>query len=289
VGRARHLSIGRFAGLTGISANTLRRYDECGLLSPAFTDPLTGYRLYSLEQLDTGIAIRLLRDLDVPLDDLRELLSGERPDDVRTLLAHHRERIVERRAELERILARIDSVLRDHGGLLTYEVEVVDLAPVWVVSRRFTIPRHDLDPAIERALAELEDELAAVGVRAAGRELILYANWLQWYQGLDVEVCLPVNDEAAAACGALRLPGCRAVRALYRGPWDDIWQAYAALLAQIARRGLDVCGPVRESYLLDERDTDDPSRYLTEIVWPVQLRAAAETAAATEAGGGPAG
>jgi DNA-binding transcriptional MerR regulator len=274
--RARHLSIGRFAGLTGISANTLRRYDEYGLLSPAFTDPLTGYRLYAVEQLDTGVAIRLLRDLDVPLDDLRVLLSGEHPDDVRTLLTHHRERIVERRADLERILARIDAVLHDDHGLLPYELEVVDLAPVWVVSRRLTTTRAALDPAIERSLAELADELAADGVVAVGRELILYANPLQWYQGLDVEVCLPVAEAGAAACGARLLEGCRAARTVYRGPWDDIWQAYAALLAQIARRGLDVCGPVRESYLVDERDTDDPARYLTEIAWPVRPRASAE-------------
>ncbi len=280
MGRARHLSIGRFAGLTGISANTLRRYDECGLLSPAFTDPLTGYRLYSIEQLDTGIAIRLLRDLDVPLDDLRGLLSGDHPDDVRALLAHHRERIVERRADLEHILARIDAVLHEDHGLLPYELEIVDLAPAWVVSRRLTTPRAGLDPAIERALAELEDELAAGGLKAAGRELILYANPLQWYQGLDVEVCLPVAEPAAATCGARQLAGGRAARALYRGPWDDIWQAYAALLAQIARRGLDVCGPVRESYLVDERDTDDPALYLTEIAWPVRPRAAADAAAA---------
>jgi DNA-binding transcriptional MerR regulator len=277
--RARHLSIGRFAGLTGISANTLRRYDEYGLLSPAFTDPLTGYRLYAVEQLDTGVAIRLLRDLDVPLDDLRVLLSGEHPDDVRTLLTHHRERIVERRADLERILARIDAVLHDDHGLLPYELEVVDLAPVWVVSRRLTTTRAALDPAIERSLAQLEDELAAGGVEAAGRELILYANPLQWYQGLDVEVCLPVAETAAAACGARPLDGCRAVRTVYRGPWDDIWQAYAALLAQIARRGLDVCGPVRESYLFDERDTADPTRYLTEIAWPVRPRASVDAPA----------
>jgi effector-binding domain-containing protein len=219
----------------------------------------------------------------VPLDDLRELLSGEHPDDVRALLAHHRERIVERRADLERILARIDAVLHEGHGLLPYELEVVELAPAWVVGRHLATPRTDLDAAIEHALAELEDELAAAGAKATGRELILYSNPLQWYQGLDVEVCLPVAEGTAAACGARPLAGCRAARAVYRGPWDGIWQAYAALLAQIARRGLDVCGPVRESYLFDERDTDDPSRYLTEIAWPVQARVPADAATRAEA------
>ena len=66
------------------------------------------------------------------------------------------------------------------------------------------------------------------------------------------------------------------MQTLFRGPWDNIWQAYSAMLAKIARRGYEVCGPVREFYLVDERDTDDPQRYVTEITWPVQPR---ETAA----------
>ena len=123
-----HISIGRFAGLTGISANTLRRYDEIGLLSPAFTDPFTGYRLYAIEQLDTGILIRLLRDLDVPLDEVKSLMAVGGPDEVKKVLAHHRQRIVERHTELERILARIDTALNQERGLLPYEVELIALS-----------------------------------------------------------------------------------------------------------------------------------------------------------------
>ena len=63
------------------------------------------------------------------------------------------------------------------------------------------------------------------------------------------------------------------MRTIYRGPWDDIWQAYSMMLARIARDGYDVCGPVREIYLTDERDTEDPQRYVTEITWPVARRA----------------
>ena len=98
VDHGHHISIGRFAGLTGISANTLRRYDESGLLSPAFTDPFTGYRLYAIEQLDTGLLIGLLRDLDVPLDEIRALLGSGGPHELKAVLTHHRERIVERRS-----------------------------------------------------------------------------------------------------------------------------------------------------------------------------------------------
>lgn len=273
--RVHHISIGRFAGLTGISANTLRRYDETGLLSPALTDPFTGYRMYALEQLDVGILIRLLRDLDVPLDEVKSLMAAGGPDEMKTALAHHRERMVERHAELERIVARIDAALEEERGLLPYELELVALPPLWIVSCRTTTSRSRLDETLDRCLAKLDGELAAGGAPAAGRELVLYHNPLQWYVGLDVEVCFAVDRAVAEALGGRRLSGGAALRTVYRGPWDDIWQAYSAMLARIARRGYEVSGPVREFYVVDERETDDPQRYLTEITWPVQPRATA--------------
>lgn len=268
-----HISIGRFAGLTGISANTLRRYDEIGLLSPAFTDPFTGYRLYAIEQLDVGILIRLLRDLDVPLDEVKSLMARGGPDEVKKVLAHHRQRIVERHTELGRILARIDTALNEERGLLPYEIELVALQPLWVVSSRTTTMRARLDEELDRCLGKLEDELAAHDAHATGRELVLYHNTMQWYLGLDVEVCLPVKRTVAQALGGRQLPGGSAMQTVYRGPWDDIWLAHVAMLGRIARRDYEISGPVREFYLVDERETDDPQLYVTEITWPVQPRA----------------
>jgi DNA-binding transcriptional MerR regulator len=273
VERGQQISIGRFAGLTGISANTLRRYDELGVLSPAFTDPETRYRLYAVEQLDTGILIRLLRDLDVPLDEIAAQIGDGDPERLKDVLALHRGRIAGRLVELERILQLIDGALEAEHGLLPYEIEVVTLDPIWVVSRRTTTSRPRLDEELERCLLELEDELAATADSATGRELVLYHNALYWYQGLDMEVCLPVTGDAAGAHGGWQLPGGDCMRTVYRGPWDDIWQAYSMMLARIARKGCEVRGPVREAYLADERDTDDPLRYVTEITWPVRPRA----------------
>lgn len=271
VERRRHLSIGRFAGLTGISANTLRKYDEMGLLSPACTDPVTRYRLYAVEQLDVGVLIRLLRDLDVPLERISALITAPSSQVVTTMLIRHRERVVGRRAELERIITRIDAILDEGRGLLPYELEIVTLQPVWVMSRRSVTTRARLDDTIERCLGELADQLAAGEACATGREIVLYHNPLQWYVGLELEVCLPVEQEVAASAGGWELDGGTAVRTIYRGPWDDTWQAYSILLAELARGGHEIRGPVRESYLVDERDTDDPQRYVTEITWPVRV------------------
>ena len=68
------LTIGRFARLTGLTPKALRHYDAIGLLRPAAVAD-NGYRVYAREQVEAGRTIRRLRDLDVPLEDIRAVLD----------------------------------------------------------------------------------------------------------------------------------------------------------------------------------------------------------------------
>jgi DNA-binding transcriptional MerR regulator len=70
------MSIGRFAALTGLPITTLRHYDEIGLLRPAKVDHDTGYRRYLPAQAVTAGLIRRLRERDVPIAEVIELLEA---------------------------------------------------------------------------------------------------------------------------------------------------------------------------------------------------------------------
>jgi DNA-binding transcriptional MerR regulator len=98
------LAIGRFARLAGLSVGALRHYDEVDLLRPARIDPVTGYRSYRRDQLDTARTIVRLRDLEVPLDTIRAYLATDDPADRRRLMGDHRRRIEARTFRLQRIL-----------------------------------------------------------------------------------------------------------------------------------------------------------------------------------------
>ena len=73
---------------------------------PAHVDEDTGYRYYTLEQAREGEAIRRLRELDVPLDEIRALLDAP-PDALREGLAAHRARLEGRTVELRRTLEEL--------------------------------------------------------------------------------------------------------------------------------------------------------------------------------------
>src|ERR1700758_956745 len=83
------VSVGRFATMTHLSVKTLRYYHQVGLLEPAEVDPHTGYRYYALEQLPTAQLIRRLRDLRMPVADVRAVLVAGSPVERDTLIAAH--------------------------------------------------------------------------------------------------------------------------------------------------------------------------------------------------------
>lgn len=70
-----YLSIGEMAKLSNISIQTLRYYDQLGLFSPAFIDPQSNYRYYTVDQLFYLDIIKYLRHLELPLKEIKKLLK----------------------------------------------------------------------------------------------------------------------------------------------------------------------------------------------------------------------
>jgi DNA-binding transcriptional MerR regulator len=95
------LSIGRFARLAGLSIGALRHYHELGLLLPARVDPDTGYRSYARGQLDEARLMARLRELELPLPEVRAILGAD-PRERRRLLAAHRSRLAALLARTQR-------------------------------------------------------------------------------------------------------------------------------------------------------------------------------------------
>ncbi|PBC67476.1 DNA-binding transcriptional MerR regulator [Streptomyces sp. TLI_235] len=108
------LTVGQLARRVGLTAKALRHYDRVGLLAPAVVDPDTGYRFYGAEQIAHARLVRLLRSVDLPLEQVRLCLAD--PDDesvAARVLTEHRRRL---RARLDRVrgdLHRIDHLLAD--------------------------------------------------------------------------------------------------------------------------------------------------------------------------------
>ncbi|OUS97348.1 MerR family transcriptional regulator [Rhodococcus sp. NCIMB 12038] len=103
-------SIQQVARVSGVTARTLRYYDEIGLLSPADVGA-NGYRYYEQEQLLRLQQILLLRELGLDLATIGGVVDAQH-DPVDALRGHHR-RLLDERTRLDRLAATVDITIRN--------------------------------------------------------------------------------------------------------------------------------------------------------------------------------
>jgi DNA-binding transcriptional MerR regulator len=84
----KEISIGEFARRSRLSLKALRLYDERGVLVPSRVDQASGYRYYDTAQLDEARLVVMMRQLQLPLAAIKELLSCD-PADAATRIAEH--------------------------------------------------------------------------------------------------------------------------------------------------------------------------------------------------------
>jgi DNA-binding transcriptional MerR regulator len=117
------VTIGTFSMLSGLSVVALRHYDEVGLLKPASVDPQSGYRRYSRKQLEHAWLISELRSVDLPLDEVRQMIHLDAAGRRSVLLAH-RHRLRDRERGVEAMVASTQKLLDREAGEMTTAQDV---------------------------------------------------------------------------------------------------------------------------------------------------------------------
>ncbi|MFC4639117.1 MerR family transcriptional regulator [Deinococcus hohokamensis] len=269
------LSIGAFAAQARLSHKALRLYDDLGLLRPAHVDPLTAYRYYAPEQLPRAALIGLLRQLDLPLAQIRTLLDAPPAEQVAQLRQHHArgEHAQARRGELTRyLIARLEG----HPMTQTYDVQTRHM-PAQAVA---TLTRHvkvaGLEEAILEGFTSLKALLGAQGVSAAGAPFVIYHGEVNADSDGPIEVCQPyagtlrpagevhLREEAAHEEAYVTL-----TRAEFQFP--GILQAYDATCAYAAGHGAGCALHPREVYPHDWATLGD-SDPAGDVAWPYTPR-----------------
>src|ERR1700747_1603403 len=87
------LTIGDFSRATLLTIKTLRHYHDTGLLAAAEVDPQTGYRRYLTSQIPEAQMIKRFRELQMPLNEIRQLLASPDGSTRSTIIAAHLSRL----------------------------------------------------------------------------------------------------------------------------------------------------------------------------------------------------
>ena len=144
---ASRLRAADFAHICGTNKRTLHHYDQIGLFAPALRGE-NGYRYYSQEQYDVFMVIAALKELGMPLLDIKAYLDRRDPERLTALLD-------QQEAEVERELAqlrRIQTMIRTKRKLLEQgrravcgQVFFEDCPPALLI---LSEPIHSADPAV---------------------------------------------------------------------------------------------------------------------------------------------
>jgi DNA-binding transcriptional MerR regulator len=264
---ASSVPIGEFSRLCHLSTKTLRYYHDIELLVPAGIDPDTGYRRYSTDQVGEAHLIRRLRELSMPLVDIRAVLAAPDPvarDDA--LTAHL--------ARMEAELARTRDVVLSLRRLLRAPADVpvtYRQSPAFpAVGREARLQRDEVAAWCGETYPALGETLARIGFEPAGPAGATYDPAFFEEDAGTVLAYVPVaNKPGPGDDRFVVLPRQRFAVALHTGPFADCDLTYGYLGAHVAAHEVGLREPIREIYLVGPDVTDDPNQFQTEICWPI--------------------
>ncbi|MGW1891346.1 MerR family transcriptional regulator [Streptomyces sp. NPDC002004] len=281
--RTHLLPIGQFAQASGLSVTALRHYDASGVLAPAFVDPDSGYRYFRRDQVRTAQLIRALRQLDIPIEDVRRLLArGEDGADMAPALRAHLA-AAERRLEVQRSVARSLLARLTEGAGMNHRITIRQGAPQRVLVCSATLSQPGLD-------AFMRSSYQAMYTVAGQGPLTFTEPAFARYHGVCdeesetlVEACLPFSavgaqpEHVPEGMYVLDIPEAEYAGTTVTGTaaaFPEIHSAYDAVANWITEHGFAFAGPVQEVFRRWTGTPGHPENRL-EIAWPIEEATAA--------------
>ncbi len=220
--------------MTHLSVKTLRHYHEVGLLEPARVDARTGYRYYALDQLPAAQLIRRLRNLKMPIADVRSVLVARDPDERNVLISAHMDRL---EAELAETRAAVNSLRVLLDTARTRAPITRRRAPAFsAISIADTIDPGEVAPWWEAALAELRAYARDQNLRSTGPAGGIFDEALYQQERAGAMVYLPVAGLTgdSGRIRSVQIPAAELVITTHYGSAADIDLAYADLGSYLA-------------------------------------------------------
>jgi DNA-binding transcriptional MerR regulator len=266
------LTISEFGRQSGLSHKALRLYDLSGLLPPAEVDPVTGYRLYSPDQLERARRISLLRQLDMPLATVAEILDGTDDEAVFQLnrwWSQEENTMQAKRDSMEYLRAAIGRA--EQNALAAHPVRLREVAEAKVATLRRDADQQSLLGTILAGHVEIQDHLDRAGAQTTGEWWVIFHGFVTPDSEAPVEICVPFGGTVDPA-GSIVIRFEPAHTEVYcevskaECVFPRIMLAYDAMVAWFRTSGRISAGPVREIYF-GRRDGDPgPFAYVAQPI-----------------------
>ncbi len=133
-----------------------------------------------------------------------------------------------------------------------------------------TIPRSEIQQAFPPAVTELLSVLREQGIGPTGPLLSYHLRMPS--DSFDFEIALPVESEVKSSgrVAASEVPAYKVARSIYRGPMEGLGSAWGELRNWVEANGHAGKPLMWESYLIGPDREPDPSKWQTQLNWPLE-------------------
>ena len=272
------VSIGEFSNICKVSTKTLRYYAEIGLLLPDEINSETGYRYYSVRQLETMVCINRLKSYNFSLEEIKAILETKELQDETLCLALARKekafekQIREHREILKQLHADLAG-LKQGKSIMSYleaiEVQLVEVPKMYLLSLRKMVQDGEFPEAYGSCFGKLFRKIADDKLTMLAPPMVLFHSAEFSSLGLDTEFAIPIQEYVT---GTRDFHPRLCLKTVHQGSYALLSSVYTKQRAWAEREGYESSDALYEVYVTDPSQVSDESELITEVYYPVKKR-----------------
>ncbi|MBR4967035.1 MAG: MerR family transcriptional regulator [Bacteroidaceae bacterium] len=268
------LKIGEFSHLMQVTVKTLRHYEQKELLIPDEVDEWTGYRYYSIAQMQKLNSIRKLQQLGFTLEEIRNLYDNEYHTPSVEQLS---KKIEDTEKLLKQLVARRDQLLEWMDSCKKLKImekfSIESLPEIIVASHREVI--SDYAALAPLCVNVIGPEMQRLGCKCPPPGYCFTIEHNKEYSptDIDIEYCEQVEDigvdnsiiqfkQLAAVPKALCMK--------HFGPYERFYESFTEAFAYMEQNGYRIAGHPRTCYIDGIWNQEDPEKWLSIIQIPIE-------------------
>lgn len=266
--------IGEFSRMMQVTVKTLRHYEKKGLLLPYEVDEWTGYRYYTICQMQKLNAIRQLQRLGFTLEEIKELYeedshvpSVEQLTEKINKTEELPKQLMERRDQLKEWLESS----KKHNDMEKYSIEL--LPEVIVASHREVISNYGALGML--CYEKIGPEMQRLGCQCPMPGYCFTIEHSEEYSpdSIDIEYCEQVVEmgQNSHIIQFKCLPAVeKALCVKHMGPYERFYETFAEVFQYIEENGYRIIDHPRTCYIDGIWNQEDPEKWLSIIQVPIE-------------------
>lgn len=263
--------IGEFSIITGITVKSLRHYHKESLLIPSYIDSQTNYRMYESNQIIQARKVKILRDCDFSLKDIKDIFDHSQGlEDLPYYIEEKLASILQGAKNVNTIKKNLMEETKEKRGenMSIYEVNEKITDEQLVLSVKYVGKYSDCGRYIGKLYNHAKQN-------ACGAPITLYYDG-EYSEKANIEVCVPIKNKIKIPddIKLKTLKKVKGISTMHIGPYDKVGNAFRAIHDYAKKNDLNMKLPVREILLKGPGTAymGNPNKYETEIFIPTKAK-----------------